>query len=248
MKSKRLVYVLIACLCLMLCGCEKNLDNTQQSKNTAVSSAQEAAANGFEYEVCDAYVKITGYSKSEPAVSVPETINGKPVKVIGEEAFYGQTDMSEIHLPFGLEVIENGAFYRCSALKSVNIPKSVTQIGNDVFFRCSALQSITVDDENGKYCDVDGVLFNKDKSEIIAYPEGKTETKYTIPDSVTKISGNVFGYQSALKEIVVPASVTELPNHNIFVYPDEITLAVMPGSAAEAYAKEQNIKYSIRNT
>ncbi len=63
MKSKRLVYVLIACLCLMLCGCEKNLDNTQQSKNTAVSSAQEAAANGFEYEVCDAYVKITGYSK-----------------------------------------------------------------------------------------------------------------------------------------------------------------------------------------
>lgn len=32
MKSKRLVYVLIACLCLMLCGCEKNLDNTQQSK------------------------------------------------------------------------------------------------------------------------------------------------------------------------------------------------------------------------
>lgn len=191
MKSKRLVYVLIACLCLMLCGCEKNLDNTQQSKNTAVSSAQEAAANGFEYEVCDAYVKITGYSKSEPAVSVPETINGKPVKVIGEEAFYGQTDMSEIHLPFGLEVIENVAFYRCSALKSVNIPESVTQIGNDVFFRCSALQSITVDDENGKYCDVDGVLFNKDKSEIIAYPEGKTETKYTIPDSVTKISGNV---------------------------------------------------------
>lgn len=133
MKSKRLVYVLIACLCLMLCGCEKNLDNTQQSKNTAVSSAQEAAANGFEYEVCDAYVKITGCSKSEPAVSVPETINGKPVKVIGEEAFYGQTDMSEIHLPFGLEVIENGAFYRCSALKSVNIPESVTQIGNDVF-------------------------------------------------------------------------------------------------------------------
>lgn len=248
MKNKRLVYVLIACMCLMLCGCEKNLDNTKQSKNIAGSSAQEAAANGFEYEVCDAYVKITGYSKSEPAVSVPETINGKPVKVIGEEAFYGQTDMSEIHLPFGLEVIENGAFYRCSALKSVNIPESVTQIGNDVFFRCSALQSITVDDENGKYCDVDGVLFNKDKSEIIAYPEGKTETKYTIPDSVTKISGNVFGYQSALKEIVVPASVTELPNHNIFAYPDEITLAVMPGSAAEAYAKEQNIKYSIRNT
>ncbi len=89
--------------------------------------------------------------------------------------------MSEIHLPFGLEVIENVAFYRCSALKSVNIPESVTQIGNDVFFRCSALQSITVDDENGKYCDVDGVLFNKDKSEIIAYPEGKTETKYVCP-------------------------------------------------------------------
>ena len=92
------------------------------------------------------------------------------------------------------------------------------------------------------------MLFSKDKTELIAYPEGKQETQYTIPDFVTKIRGNVFGYQTHLKEIVVPSSVTEFPNYNIFAYPDEITLIVIPDSAAETYAKEQNIKYLTQRT
>ena len=246
---KRIIYVLIACLFLMLYGCEMGTDNMQQSKSTAsFSSVGEKEADGFIYEICDTYIKITGYNRNEHIVTIPEAITGKPVKVIGENSFYQQTEINEIRLPLGIEVIESEAFYRCYALKAVIIPKSVMQIGSDAFFRCSSLQRITVDEENSEYCDINGVLYSKDKTELIAYPEGKQETQYTIPDFVIKISGNVFGYQTHLKEIVIPASVAEFPNYNIFAYPDEITLIVAPDSAAETYAKEQNIKYLIQYT
>lgn len=246
---KRIIYVLTACLFLILCGCENSADDIQQSKNTTAFSSEEGkAADGFIFETCDTYIKITGYNGNEHIVTIPETITDKPVKVIGENSFYQQTEINEIHLPAGIEVIESEAFYRCYALETVIIPKSVMQIGNDAFFRCSSLQRITVDDKNNQYCDINGVLFSKDKTELIAYPEGKQETQYAIPDSVTKISGNVFGYQTHLKEIAIPASVAEFPNYNIFAYPDEITLIVAPDSAAETYAKEQNIKYLTQYT
>jgi len=230
----------------MLCGCEKEASNIQQTTDAANSSfIEEKISDDFTYEVYDTYIKITGYNGMEHLVTVPETIEEKPVTILGEDSFYQKTEMTEIHLPSGIETIEEGAFYRCYALTSITIPKTVTQIGTDAFFRCSSLQNIIVDTDNSAYCDIDGILFTKDKTELVSYPEGKTETRYIIPNSVTKIKGNVFGYKTNLKTIGIPSSVTQLPDYNMFVYPDEIMLLVTPDSTAEAYAQEQNIKYTI---
>lgn len=242
MKQIRLI--IIACLLLMLCSCGKETGNIKQTTDASNTSfAQERESDGFTYEVYDTYIKITGCNSTESVVTIPETIDGKPVTVLGEDSFYQKTKMTEIHLPSGIETIEKGAFYRCYALMSITIPETVTQIGTDTFFRCSSLQKITVDTENSNYCDIDGVLFNKGKTELIAYPEGKAETQYTLPNSVTKIDDSAFGYKTNLKIIGIPSSVTELPDYNIFVYPDEITLRVAPDSIAETYAKEHNIRY-----
>lgn len=242
MKQIRLI--IIACLLLMLCSCGKETGNIKQTTDASNTSfAQERESDGFTYEVYDTYIKITGCNSTESVVTIPETIDGKPVTVLGEDSFYQKTEMTEIHLPSGIETIEKGAFYRCYALTSITIPETVTQIGTDTFFRCSSLQNITVETENSNYCDIDGVLFTKDQTELIAYPEGKAETQYMLPNSVTKIDDSVFGYKTNLKIIGIPSSVTELPDYNIFVYPDEIMLRVAPDSIAETYAKEYNISY-----
>lgn len=241
---KRIWLIITACLFLMLCGCGKETSNIKQTTDaTNTSFAEERESDGFTYEVYDTYIKITGCNSTESVVTIPEAIDGKPITVLGEDSFYQKTEIAEIHLPLEIETIEKGAFYRCYALTSITIPETVTQIGTDTFFRCSSLQNITVDIENSKYCDIDGVLFTKDKTELIAYPEGKAETQYTLPNSVTKIDDTAFGYKTNLKIIGIPSSVTELPNYNIFVYPDEITLRVAPDSIAETYAKEHNIRY-----
>ncbi len=55
-------------------------------------------------------------------------------------------------------------------VETIYIGKDVKEIDNKAFFTCKALKQIIVDDENEYYCDIDGVLYNKDKTEIICYP------------------------------------------------------------------------------
>ena len=90
-------------------------------------------------------------------------------------------------------IIENGILTKYRGYKKdVVIPDSVTSIGDEVFENCDSLTSINVASDNEYYSDEDGVLFNKEKNELIRYPKDKSEDAYTIPDSVEKICARAF--------------------------------------------------------
>ena len=55
-------------------------------------------------------------------------------------------------------------------VKVINIGSDVEFVDPKAFYSCWALQQIEVDENNPNYCDVDGVLFNKDKTVIICRP------------------------------------------------------------------------------
>ena len=59
---------------------------------------------------------------------------------------------------------------------------------------------------------LDGVLFNKAKTELIQYPAGNTRTSYTIPDSVTSLGKTAFCNCIHLISVAVPESVTSIGN------------------------------------
>ncbi len=114
-------------------------------------------------------------------------------------------------IPDSVPELNNFAFENCTKLESVSIPDSVTSIGWWSFYGCTSLESITVDEKNQYYSsDEDGVLFNKDKTELIKYPGGNSRTSYTIPDSVTIIGDWAFELSLILTEITVPDTVTDL--------------------------------------
>ncbi len=110
----------------------------------------------------------------------------------------------------GTKVISALAFMNCTSLSFVQIPGSVTEIGDMCFFNCDNLVSITVDENNGGYCSVDGILFNKNKTELIQYPAGKTNTSYEIPNGVNRVSAYSFLYCSSLEKITLPNTVTDI--------------------------------------
>jgi len=91
---------------------------------------------------------------------------------IGESAFEFRSGLTSITIPNSVKDIDRVAFRYCSGLTSITIPESVIYIGDSVLYSCSGLLSIHVHTDNPNYASVDGVLFNKDKTKLLAFPGG----------------------------------------------------------------------------
>lgn len=125
--------------------------------------------------------------------------------------------------------IEKDAFCNCRKLRSVTIPKWITRIQENPFFGCSALTEIFVDEENPNYCSIDGNLYTKDKSVLLVYAPGKTESAFSIPASVTRVGKNAFRNCSQLTRITLPDSVESI-EQGAFCDCSEIRDLILPGA------------------
>ena len=134
------------------------------------------------------------------------------VTTIGDAAFYNCPALSSVEIPYSVEVIGDVAFGSCPALTSVSIHNTVTSIGPQAFTSCVSLTAINVDDNNPNYCSVDGVLFNKDKTELMQCPGAKTGV-YTIPNSVAVINDLAFSNCTGLTSIAISYSVTTIGDY-----------------------------------
>ena len=185
----------------------------------------------YTYEVSsDNKVTITGCDKSaKGAITIPSKIDGMPVTSIEIWAFNSCTGLTSITIPNSVTSIGNGAFEYCTGLTSITIPNSVTSIGDRAFNSCTGLTSINVASGNNYYSDNNGVLFNKKKTELIRYPEGKSQTSYTIPNSVTSIGDGAFLFCAGLTSITIPNSVTSIGD-GAFEYCTGLTSITIPNS------------------
>ena len=146
------------------------------------------------------------------------------VTTIGEHAFGECESLTNINIPNSVTTIGEEAFANCISLYSINIPNTVTTIGDGAFGNCHTLTSITIPssvvtiignpfshwhgdlyNESKVFIYEDHVLFNKDKTTIIAYRT--KETNYTIPNSVITIGFSAFSCCESLTNINISNSV-----------------------------------------
>ena len=151
----------------------------------------------------------------------------KGVKVIGDSAFAWCNSLTSINIPNSVTTIGKAAFVHCNSLTSINIPNSVTTIEESAFVNCESLTSITIpssvvtlignpfygwpgilNNESKAFIYDDHVLFNKNKTTLIAYRA--KETNYTIPNGVTTIEKRAFSSCKSLTSINIPNSVTTI--------------------------------------
>ena len=161
--------------------------------------------NEKEYSVTSIGDYAFSRCRSLTSVTIPNSITS-----IGEGAFSNCSSLTAVTIPNSVTSIGSYAFEDCSSLTSVTIPNSVTSIGDAAFAYCHSLTSIDVASENPNYSSVNGVLFNKDKTELIQYPIGNAQTEYTIPNSVTSIGSYAFADCSGLTLVTIPNSVTRI--------------------------------------
>lgn len=138
------------------------------------------------------------------SVTIPEGC-----KSIGTDAFSGCTALSSIIIPDGCETIGMGAFINCSALTSFTVPSGCTSIGEDAFYGCTALKEfVMTGSADGAYAVEEGVLFNKDKSVLVAYPAAKEGDYYAAPTSVKEIAMSAFAANKFLKTVDISTAET----------------------------------------
>ena len=128
-------------------------------------------------------------------MDIPDTVTS-----IGEYAFYNCIRLSNINFTDNANIKEIGSLaFAYTGLTSFKVPRKVESISGSTFMGTSKMASFSVATGNAKYDAVDGVLFNKAKTEIVAYPIGKGSV-YNIPDQVTTIGEAAFAY-SRIKTI-----------------------------------------------
>ncbi len=189
-------------------------------------------------------VNITGIDEQafENRNNLKKVVIPEGAVSIGENAFSGCNSLTDITIPDSVTDIEALAFQNCSSLTSINIPKGVSYMGDftlggNIFAGCSELKEINVDSENPNYTSDGGVLFNKDKTEIVIYPVGIEYESYVIPSGVTSIHEYAFEYCLNLKSVEIPESMTSI-SQNAFSSCNSLTDVKIPESVTsiDAYA------------
>ena len=151
---------------------------------------------------------ITRYRGPERIVIIPDTIQGMPVREIGERAFTGNTDIEGVMIPEGVIRINGspvtdahrpyiGAFSDCKRLYLITMPRTLRLIGYGTFANCTALRSIDIPE---------GV------TEIQEYIFLRCENldSVTLPSTLTKIGNNAFSHCISLTSVTLPAGLREI--------------------------------------
>jgi len=150
---------------------------------------------------------------------------------------WGCSSLISIVFPDSVIKFGHSAFYDCSRLTSINIPNSVEEIASNAFDGCTRLTSITVHPDNPFFSSKYGVLYNKNKTAIIKYPNGRkgTSGSFKIPNSVVKIERSAFEGCVGLTSIIIPDSVLKIERSAFegcvgltsIIIPDSVTYIVI---------------------
>jgi hypothetical protein len=177
----------------------------------------------------DSVTYIGGYAFS--GTSLTSVLLGSAVEKIGDGAFKGCTSLRGLEIPNGVASLGARAFMGCTSLTSLRIPSSVTSMGDSVFFGCANLGAIEVDVLNPAYSSVQGVVFDKNQTVLIAYPGGRPGD-YTIPNGVTRIDSSAFAACAQFAGVVIPNSVTDI-DYSAFYGCTGLTNVTIPDGVAD---------------
>ncbi|MBR2337773.1 MAG: leucine-rich repeat domain-containing protein [Clostridia bacterium] len=169
---------------------------------------------------------INGELVSE--IVVPDTVT-----TLKRFTFSGFENIQVINVGDGVTQLEYSSISACKNLKEIVFGKSVKVLQDGSYISCTGLEKITVDEENPSYKSINGVLYTKDCSVLLKYPEAKADTEYTVIEGVRvieqsaffknenlqrinllegleEIKRNAFSLCKGLKGIEIPSSVTTL--------------------------------------
>ena len=163
-----------------------------------------------EYQILeDNSAEIISYFGKEPQVSIPDSLDGHPVSIIGPEAFKGNYELLSVELPEGIVEIGDSAFDNCTEM---HIPDSVEELGNHMFSGCDSLRTVNIPRLIEEI--PESMFYGCGQLRSCSIPEtvrsiGKRAfsdsgiTRLELPSGIKSIEGRSFSGCSSLEEIRV---------------------------------------------
>lgn len=145
MKKTALLILLVALFSVFCFGCaDTDLDDGVQTTTTAPPQNLQEPSENFEYKTDSDTVTIKKYIGNNETVIIPDTIESKPVTVIGETAFQGNATVKTVKLPNTVRAVKWGAFSDCKNLENVILNEGLTELGHSVFAGESKIEEIVI--------------------------------------------------------------------------------------------------------
>lgn len=232
----------------------------------------EVVQNGISYSIDEEKetAEAIGYDQSSSYVTIPSTItvDGKSYAVvsIGEKAFWDNDKLQSVTIEDGVLDIKMGAFYYCRYLRSVKLPATLKSVGSYAFWKSLSLSSIyipasltdlsaeafteggmsayEVSPDNPVYSSEDGIMFNKEKTELLHFPAKKYVESYSIPKTVEKIGK--FAFESnQLNDVIFHDKLLTIDDYAFFLC-EKLAKADVPNSVEfvgeSAFSRCYNLK------
>lgn len=153
----------------------------------AAEEYEKVTEGDFTFNVYSDHADLAAIkADAEGDIIIPSTINEVPVTGITKLVFSSKQKFTTITLPDNLSEINSDFNYNM------------------------VLTNIYISSDNNTFTSINGILFSKDKKRIIAYPLGKTEDTYNIPDGVKVIGTHAFANNTTLKKVVLPDTLEEI--------------------------------------
>ncbi len=185
--------------------CGKNVKWSYDKKTKTVTiSGKGAMAN---------YGGDNVYAPPWSDLDVRKAVVKKGVTTIGDKAFAHCENLQSVTIPEGVTSLGIEIFFDSTKLGTITLPKSLKKVNRATFYG-AYVSGYKVASGNKYFSASKGVLFNKKKTSLVAYPFRSKATSYTIPKSVKSIEPYAFSTEAngtcKLKKIIVPTSVTSV--------------------------------------
>lgn len=106
-------------------------------------------------------------------------------------------------------VTEGYRFFEECPIEHLSLPASLENTETRDYFNLRYLEDISVAEGSENYSSVDGVLFNKDKTVLIKYPQAKSGEAYSVPDGVQSFDGSSTFYNAGFTSLSLPGSIED---------------------------------------
>ena len=167
----------------------------------------------LDFKLTGDYYSVTGMGEcSDKEIKIPESYEGKPVKAIAANAFWGKTEIISLNIPKSIESIGNNAFQNCTGLEKILIENKNIELGAGAFLGCEKItwascpafvvSEITV-------TNLKNLIVTDGELENAVLSDAKDLVSLTAPDISTTL-GAVFGVNTSVLESLTLVETTEI--------------------------------------